>query len=457
MKSLRFRLVFSYSVIVTLTLALALLAGFFLVRRQLLNGTDFLLDSEFKEIEVRLSTLKRDATGEDIEAAIGRHSRIDAPFYFFQVHSDPGSVLFRSGNLGDKLIPDLTPARLDRATVTLGDLGLLRVCEYRAGPLHVQIATSLEYLGRLSQKFYRVLVLLVGIALVLGVGIGLLLCELTLRPLRVIEQTARRISVSNLNERIPLPRSRDEIARLAELLNAMFDRLEKSFEQIKQFTADFSHELRTPLSIIGLHAEKILNRPGLDPAIAPGLSEILAESRRLNRIIDQLLTLAKAEAQTLPLNAMPASTSQFIEDFVEDASALAEAGGRRFELVRNDEMTASFDSSWIRQVLFNLLSNAIKFSPANGRILLESTRQDQWWRLALVDEGPGIPEAERQRIFERFRQLRQSPDTTSGAGLGLAVSKSIVELHHGTIGVAAPGSGTGSEFTVLLPLDGDFA
>lgn len=454
MRSLRFRLVFSYSLIVTVTVTLAVLIGAFLVRRQLLSGTDFLLDAEFQEVEARLASLKSGPAPEEIKAALGEHSEIDAPFYFFQVHDARGATLFRSANLRSKDLPQLSDAGLDRLTAQIGDLGLLRIREYRSGSLHIQIASSFEYLHVLSQKFYRVLLFLVAGVLLLSIGIGYFLCELTLAPLRSIEQTARRISVSNLKERIPPPRSRDEIARLADLLNAMFDRLEQSFEQIKQFTADFSHELRTPLSIIGLHAEKILKRPGLDHASSEALSEILAETRRLNRIIDQLLTLAKAEAQTLPLQISSASTAQFVADFAEDAAALAEASGRHFVLAQNEELTAGFDASWIRQVLFNLLSNAIKFSPPRSPIEMASARLNGSWRLSLRDHGPGIPVSDRQCVFERFRQLRATQGASDGAGLGLAVSKSIVELHKGAIAVQTPASGSGAEFVVTLPLAG---
>lgn len=454
MNSLRSRLVLCYTLMVTLTLTVTAVSGYFLVRRQLLNGTDFLLEAEFKEIEARVLNLAPPFTREQIEKAIGNHAAIDAPFYFFQVHEEGGTVLFRSANLTTTELPDLTPANLQRDSLILGDLGLVRVCEFHAGPLHVQIASSLNYLNTLSTRFYRVLLVAVPAVLLFSLGVGYFLCEITLRPLRSIEQTARRISLSNLKERIPMPRGKDEIARLAELLNEMFDRLEKSFEQVKQFTADFSHELRTPLSMVALNAEKVLKKSGLDRESAAALEEVLLETQRLNQIIDQLLTLAKAEAQTLPLEIAPRSTSQFMQDFAEDASALADASGKQFKLVQNDELTAAFDSSWIRQVLFNLLSNAIKFSPAGGQIELASTRENGSWRFTLRDEGPGIPPAEAENVFERFRQLRKSPADLHGAGLGLAVSKSIVELHKGSIRCEMPEDGRGTMMKVQLPLSG---
>jgi signal transduction histidine kinase len=180
--------------------------------------------------------------------------------------------------------------------------------------------------------------------------------------------------------------------------------------------------------------------------------EVLSETRRQNQIIDQLLTLAKAEAQTLPLNLAPHSASQFIRDFSEDAAALAEASGRHFLLHRNDELTIVMDASWIRQVLFNLLSNAIKFSPPGSVIELSSHQDRENWRFSISDQGPGIPVDQREAIFDRFKQLRRPTEESQGSGLGLAVSKSIVELHRGTIRCENRPGRTGAEIMVWLPL-----
>ncbi|MGZ8921588.1 MAG: hypothetical protein ACXW3L_11435, partial [Limisphaerales bacterium] len=136
MKTLRTRLVSYYSALVTITVALALLGGFFLVKRQLLHGTDFLLEAEFQEIKARLDQLPQAASTNELEQAIGKHTSLDAPFFFFQIHDMGGRVVYRSANLGSKVLPDLTPTKLDRFTMTVGDLGVLRVREFDAGALH---------------------------------------------------------------------------------------------------------------------------------------------------------------------------------------------------------------------------------------------------------------------------------------------------------------------------------
>ena len=454
MRTLRSRLVLSYALLVTFTVGLSLFGGFYVVRRQLLNGTDFLLDAEHKEIEAKLLPLGRSFTVQELDDAIRPHTTLDAPFYFFQVHDPFGRVLFRSSNLGTKLLPDLSPSKAERLSVRVMELGLLRVGEYRTPEWHIQIASSLNYLSDLTHRFWRITFVAIPGVFFFSLGIGYLLCEFTLRPLRHIEGTARRISHTNLDERIPVPKNKDEVARLAQLLNAMFDRLQRSFEQIKQFTADFSHELRTPLSIVALHTEKVLQKPGLDAESKGHLRDALHETRRINEVIDQLLTLAKAEAQALPMARAPHSTSQFIQEFVEDALALCESRGLEFTLLANQEITASFDASQIRQVLFNLLSNAIKFTPRGGHIQLNSVSRGDTWEITLDDDGPGVPSDQCEIIFERFHQLRTSGDHPEGSGLGLAVARSIIELHNGTIRCQSPVTDRGTRMIITLPTKG---
>lgn len=451
MKSLRSRLLLCYTVMVTLTVMTTASTGYFLVRRQLLKGADFLLKAEFQEVEPKLRGLRGPLSQEAIEEAIGEHTRIDAPFYFFQVHTAPGTILYRSANLGQKLLPDLTAYKAETYTMRLPDLGLLRVAEFQHGAVHVQIASGLNYLTTLSHRFSQALLLGIPVVLASSILLAYILCELTLRPLRAIEQTARRISLSNLKERIPLPGGRDEVTKLAELLNETFDRLEKSFEEVKQFTADFSHELRTPLSMIALHAERLSKKRDLDSESAAELAEILSETRRLNHIIDQLLTLARAEAHTLPLDLHRRSTGDFIRDFEEDAAASADAAGRFFRLTQNEDLTAAFDAVWLRQALFNIFSNALKYSPPAGVIELASALHNGAWRITIQDEGPGIPATERESVFQRFKRLPNAADST-GAGLGLAVARSIVQLHKGSLHAEEPSSGRGARMVIELPL-----
>jgi len=281
--------------------------------------------------------------------------------------------------------------------------------------------------------------------------IGRALSRFVLWPVRLIRDTAKRLGHDNLSERIPVPDVHDEISDLARLLNEMFDRLEVSFHQVRRFTADASHELKIPLSLISLHAEKMLVDGNLPPAQREAVQVQLEEIARLNRIIDELLFLSKADARAVKLDLRPQSPAPLVQAFAQDASVLAEHHGRRFSFEHQGEGNVALDSKWMRQVLLNLLTNAIHVSPADGLISMHSELTAERWRVSMEDQGPGLTAEQRERMFERFVRLTTPRNDYDGSGLGLAICRSIVTLHGGHIS-AAPGSqGRGLRVTTEIP------
>jgi signal transduction histidine kinase len=421
-----------YAAVVTLTVTVAVGCGFWFIRQQVLTGNDFLLDAESKEILARVTQITPPIDAGKLEAALREHTEVDEAFFYFQVHNPAGRVLFRSPNLGAGALTDLTGGP-DKRTLDLPPLGLLRVAEYHAPTVDVQIAMSLRNFQSINNTF--VTVFLVGVPLIaaLSIAFGMALRHSTLQPVRLIQATARRISASNLGERIVVPSGGDEMAALARLLNEMIDRLEKSFNHAKRFTADVSHELMTPLSIIRLHTERLLNDPKLPAIYYHSVEEQLQETLHLGEILERLLMLAKADSSALPLKLESISTVDFMGQFAEDAQLLAESRGLNVITPQNEGGVATFDQGCVRQALFNLLSNALRFSPPNGTITFYSKSADGEWIVELWDEGQGVPPNRLDDIFERFVQITPRSDLGSGAGLGLAICKSIVELHRGRI------------------------
>jgi len=275
----------------------------------------------------------------------------------------------------------------------------------------------------------------------------------TLRPVHLMQAAARRISASNLSERIVVPPGGGEMADLARMLNQMIDRLEKSFNHVKRFTADTSHELMTPLSIIRLHGERLLNDPELPAKYHHSVEEQLQETLHLADTLERLLMLAKADSSVLPLKLQSISTGDFMGQFAEDAQLLAESRGLRLRIAQNDSGVAVFDQGWIRQALFNLLSNALRFSPPQGTITFYSKRTDGEWSVEVWDEGKGVPPDRLNDIFERFVQITPRSEPGSGAGLGLAICKSVVELHKGRISACNRMDRSGLVVAFSLPLD----
>jgi signal transduction histidine kinase len=281
---------------------------------------------------------------------------------------------------------------------------------------------------------------------------GVVFSRIALRPIREIGMTARRIGTDNLAERIPVPAARDEVADLALLLNRMFDRIEAGFSEMRRFTAEASHELKTPLVLARLQAEKLARDGGLDAEQADAVASLLGELARLQRVIDNLLLLAKAEGGVMQLTMREQDPQAFIAAFAEDATALAEDRGTRFALTANEPGRARFDTEWIRRVLLNMVANSLKFGTRGGALALESHVARGAWRVSLTDEGPGVPEADLERIFSRFVQLgERKGDDNAGAGLGLAIARSILQLHGGTIRAENRTDRTGLRVTFEIP------
>lgn len=437
--TLTFRLTWQFALLVTLTTIAVLTVGGALLKHQAVHGIELMHEVEGHELAELLDGLASQ-TAEDIRARINEDADSDAALYFIQVHNERGEILYRSNNLGDAILPDLSGRELHWTTALPG-LGDVRVSEFHSGPWHIQVASALRPVNRLLVDYVRVSGLLVGGVALAGMGLGYAFSRLTLRPVRAIERTARRIGADNLRERVPVPAGRDELTGLATLLNQMFDRLEASFNQVQRFTADASHELKTPLALIRLNAERLRARVAHDADSAAGLEDLLEEIGRMNRIIESLLFIAKAESGALSPRMTMQDVRGLLAPFAEDARVLAEDRGARFELGRDDAGVLRMEPALMRQLLLNLVSNALNVSAAGGVVGLESAADEAVWRFTVTDEGPGLPPAQLESVFGRFVRYEHQGGEQRGTGLGLAICRSIAELHGGTIRAENRGDG----------------
>lgn len=450
MKSLTFRLALAFTFIVTATTALLLALGGWMLSRQVIDGLALLHEAEFEEVRGRLAPDPAAVSAEELRQRLREHAEIDAALFLFQVRDGAGNIVFRSPNLGDTLLPN-TGSRKDHRVHRLASHGdRVLISEFTDGPWHVQIVSLLEPTERLLTDYAKVSMLLLVVVLVAGAGLGYGFARLALHPVRAIRETAARIRADNLGERIPVPGTSDEIAALAELLNRMFDRLEVSFNQVRRFTADASHELKTPLALIRLHAEKLRGRLSGDEAAVAEIGELMEEVDRLHKTVELLLFLAKADAGVLAPALQLGNPQTFVAGVAEDAEVLAEDRGVAFALAHNDSGHMRFEPTLVRQLLLNLITNALNVSPRGATLGLSSTVVDGVWTLALADEGPGLPPEQLPRIFERFVRFKHAQGETRGHGLGLAICRSIVELHGGTITAANRTDRSGLVVTLRL-------
>ena len=439
MRSIGSRLAVWYAVAGTATLACLILAGHFLLRDHLIHGLDLLIESEFEQVRAHLGDDYRTLSAAEIDRRIRETTEFASVLFYIDIHSPGGGTIFYSSNLKGRSIPDVKGKR--QYDVEWDGESHLRVGEFIMPPYDVIIATPEHQVEDVMEGYAEVSAALLVLMLALSLAIGFGLSRLALRPVRLIRATASRIGSDNLSERIPVATVKDEISDLARLLNAMFDRLEASFTNARRFAADASHELKTPLSLIRLHAERLLAAGTLPAEQEEGVQSLLEEVNRVSATIDELLFLSRAESRSITLELAPHDPAALLANFNIDAQVLAEHHGVSFSYQHHGVGSAIVEPRWIRRLLLNLLSNAIQATGKGSEIRLASRLEQGRWRVALEDEGPGVPEGERERIFERFVRLGQQPSAErDGTGLGLAICRGIVELHKGRI-FAEPGTG----------------
>ena len=452
MRSIGARLAFWYAGAATVTLAVLLGAGYYLLQDHLIHGLDLLNAAEFQQVKAHLGTDYPTQSPAIIDARIRETTDYASVLFFISIDNPSARTgpIFYSTNLHGKPIPDVPGKRTFDAE--LPGIGELRVGEFLLDRFDVTIATPLHPVDEVMEGYREICLVLFALMLAISVASGLALSRLALKPLRLIRETANRIRSDNLSERVPVAEVQDEISDLARLLNQMFDRLESSFNQIRRFTAEASHELKTPLSLVRLQAEKLLMHGGLGPEHEETVLVQLEELTRLNQIIEELLFLSRAEAHDITLGIAAHDPQLLLRGFAQDARVLAEHRGMRFELAHEGAGEALYEPRWLRRVLLNLLTNALDASPPGGLIRLKSSLGGGRWCLSVTDEGPGVPAAERERIFERFVRLSgPEREDDRGSGLGLAICRSIVGLHRGHIHAEAGPGGVGLSVVLEIP------
>lgn len=311
----------------------------------------------------------------------------------------------------------------------------------------VQVMQSLEpveeTLGQLLTAFLVGIPLLVLLA---GVG-GYVLAARALYPIDTITRTAQRISAADLHARLNLPATQDEVGRLAATFDGMLERLDGAFRRERQFTADASHELRTPLAAMEAILTVTRERPRSGPEYDQALDDLSAQTRRMRVMVEDLLRLARGETRRLSVHE-PINLSLLLSDVAETLRPLADERSITLHTQIAPDLRLTGDSDGLIRLFLNLLDNALKYTP-QGTVTLGAHSDYGQFVVTVRDTGIGIAPAHLPRLFERFYRV-DAARSDGGAGLGLAISREIVEAHGGTITVVSePGQGT--TVTVRLP------
>lgn len=282
------------------------------------------------------------------------------------------------------------------------------------------------------------------IVLVLG---GSWLTHCFLRPLDTFTSTVERVHAGNLTERVPLSGRGDELDRLARIFNAMLARIETGIASVRDFTLHASHELKTPLTILSAETELALGDPATPASQHARLASQFEEIRRLASLVDTLSLLAKADAG-LPLVARePLHLDKMLRCAVDNARALGASQNIAVDLLHCDPAPLEGDRAGLRQALLNLLDNAVKHNQPGGWVRVELRLHPDSYILTIENSGPPISPELLPRVFERFVR---GPTSTDGSGLGLSITKTVLEAHGGTIACLPRPAGS-TCFEVHLP------
>ncbi len=318
--------------------------------------------------------------------------------------------------------------------------------------LTVEVADPRRKFEGVLNEFYSVLSVALPIALAIAALGGYWLSRRALAPVDQIIDEARAIHPANLAARLSVPASGDELQRLSETLNQMLGKVEQSFMQVRQFTADASHELRAPMTLIYTAAEFALRRERNPDELRESLRKILREAKRCTELINQLLWFARSEAGSTQMELMPTDIAELVKDVVDEVMVLAADKGLNVSISSPERVIdALVDEVSFRRMLLILLDNAIKYTPEHGSIHIRVVEDASEIAIAVTDTGPGIPTGDLAFVFDRFwRADKVRSRDAGGTGLGLAIARAIAEQHEARLTVESA-VGHGSTFTVRLP------
>ncbi|MDT5122171.1 MAG: hypothetical protein QOC96_1653 [Acidobacteriota bacterium] len=476
--SMRAQLTIWYSGVLALVLIVFAFVTYSYLARAGRERTDQSLADTARSVVSNFASESNDEDQSETDAA----AEVTRDFQFKDrqalIFDDNGNVVAVSAALGDASGKRPWPAL---ATLAQGLSGLLESAR-RSGSAYVTIPTDREGIRAFATlvesrgKKYAVVVaqslheqdealeqargalyISVPLALVIASLGGYFLARKSLAPVVAMGERAARINASNLNERLPVPNSRHELGRLAQIINDLLARLDLSFEQQRRFMADASHELRTPVAIVCGESEVALSQTTRSAEeYRESLAIVHDEGRRLTRIVEDLFMLARADAGQHQVETKTFYLDETISECVRAVRSLAAQHGLELHYQQaGDELLFRGDEGLIRRMVLNLLDNAIKYTPAGGHILVEVGPDDSRYTVRITDTGVGIPLEDQPRVFERFYRVDQARSRNgetagSGAGLGLSIASWVAEMHDGHLTLDRSDQ-CGSSFLITLP------
>ncbi|MBI1355157.1 MAG: HAMP domain-containing protein [Acidobacteria bacterium] len=435
-RSIRVRLTLWYSAVLAAGMVALNLLTWFALHEALMRNDVSELDNRLEGIALFVERESKGPARADLLEEAREYSTGLPTGDSLRVLAPDGGVLFEHG------------AR------TAESLQRSRLFTIRGHPMRFELSAPLRDHYETLDVLRRVMIAVSPVVLALAVLGGGWLAGRSLKPVDELTREARAIDEKDLQTRLSVPATGDELQRLAETLNDLLARIEGSVRSVVRFTGDAAHELRTPVAVIRASAELALRQPRSAETYRVTLQAIQKETVHVTELLEQLLTLARGDAGALQLEFDAVPVGSLLRQSLESARPLAESNDIALEsslpqqdsLVWADEMAG-------RRLLLILIENAVKYTPSGGRVRVRLAVSATECRIEVEDTGPGIPPDALPHVFDRF--YRAAPDRArlEGAGLGLAIARTIAQAHGGRLEARSPDGG-GAVFCLALPLLG---
>jgi heavy metal sensor kinase len=433
-------------------------AGMWLIlRKNLYDIADASLEGQAADLQ-RFLEARKDESPARLREEVSADYRIERSEDYLQISDSEGKWIYRSQFFDEYPLSRLSIDQLGKPRYQNRRLGKLpfRILSERidvGGQVFVaQIASTLDEEIETLDAFRGYLLMFAPILLLAASGVGYWLSHKALAPVDALARTARTISGHNLGSRLEQLHTGDELQRLSDTLNEMLARIEAAFLRVTQFTADASHELRTPVALIRTEAELALRRSRDESEYREALQHILLEADRTTKLIEELLSLARADSGREALDLRPMDLAASVQESAASWRQVAAVRDLQFEeRVEAQSLPVLGDEAALRRAVDILLDNAFKYTSSPGKVLLRAEEKDGRAIVSVEDTGAGIAPEDQAKIFERFYRVDKARSRDlGGAGLGLAIAQWIVQLHQGSIAVeSAPGHG--ALFRIELP------
>ncbi|MGD0130555.1 MAG: heavy metal sensor histidine kinase [Bryobacteraceae bacterium] len=433
------RLTLWYSLVLLAGLAL-FGAGIWIVVTHSLTATiDEALGAQAKGVATVLRTEYNPKRPDHLREELSEYAEATPEGRWIEVRGSQGEVLLGGG--------------VEAATASSNHYRTLQTEATMPGRRYrILVAAPLEGTELMLRRLREVLLWATPLVLLIGSLGGYWMSRRALQPVDALTRAAQTIGIKNLSQRLEVPAAGDELQRLSETWNSMLERLEAAVKRLSQFTADASHELRTPITLIRATAELTLRRERSAETYREALKQIIDETDRTARLIEDLLSLARADAglPAWPLDRV--ELTPLVRDVCEQGQILAQE--RQLEISTDaPEQPVYVDANdpALRRLLLLLVDNALKYTPAGGHITVSVALDSSGPTVTVSDTGIGIPDAALPHVFERFYRVDESRNREAGgAGLGLSIAQWIAERHHARL-EAESVVGQGSAFRVRFP------